>query len=65
MINEKANENYNTDFINRQLSPNQTFQKVIRIQKNIRMYCEEGREKFTVRQNVLGHMQQVWFIGTS
>ena len=65
LINEKANENYNTDFINRQLSPNQTFQKVIRIQKNIRMYCEEGREKFTVRQNVLGHMQQVWFIGTS
>ena len=32
LINEKANENYNTDFINRQLSPNQTFQKVIRIQ---------------------------------
>ena len=23
------------------------------------MYCEEGRDKFTVRQNVLGHMQQV------
>jgi len=39
LINEKANENYNTDFISR-------------------MYCEEGREKFTVRQNVLGHMQQ-------
>ena len=25
----------------------------------VRMYCEEGRDKFTVRQNVLGHMQQV------
>ena len=26
------------------------------------MYCEEGREKFTVRQNVLGHMQQVSYL---
>ena len=24
----------------------------------IRLYNEEGRDKFTVRQNILGHMQQ-------
>ena len=23
-----------------------------------RLYCEEGKDKFTVRQNILGHMQQ-------
>jgi len=39
LINEKANENYNTDFLTR-------------------LYSEEGAEKFSVRQNVLGHMQQ-------
>jgi len=39
LVNEKANENYNTDFINR-------------------LYSEEGRDKFSVRHNVLGHMQQ-------
>jgi len=39
LVNEKANENYNTDFINR-------------------LYSEEGKNKFSVRHNVLGHMQQ-------
>ena len=24
----------------------------------VRLYNEEGRDKFTVRQNILGHMQQ-------
>ncbi|KAL3237254.1 hypothetical protein MRX96_048226 [Rhipicephalus microplus] len=37
--NEKANENYTTDFI-------------------YRLYCEEGKDVFTARQNILGHMQQ-------
>ncbi|XP_077558699.1 ATP-dependent 6-phosphofructokinase isoform X4 [Haemaphysalis longicornis] len=37
--NEKANENYTTDFI-------------------YRLYAEEGKDVFTARQNVLGHMQQ-------
>jgi len=37
--NEKANSNYDTDFL-------------------FRLYNEEGAGKFTVRQNVLGHMQQ-------
>eukprot|EP00092_Neocalanus_flemingeri_P021987 GFUD01023845.1.p1 GENE.GFUD01023845.1~~GFUD01023845.1.p1 ORF type:complete len:801 (+),score=260.29 GFUD01023845.1:62-2464(+) len=37
--NEKANSNYDTDFL-------------------YRLYCEEGKDKFTVRHNVLGHMQQ-------
>ncbi|XP_077517814.1 ATP-dependent 6-phosphofructokinase isoform X2 [Amblyomma americanum] len=37
--NEKANENYTTDFI-------------------FRLYSEEGKDVFTARQNVLGHMQQ-------
>ncbi|KAG8179599.1 hypothetical protein JTE90_025764 [Oedothorax gibbosus] len=37
--NEKANENYNTDFI-------------------YRLYSEEGKEIFSTRMNVLGHMQQ-------
>ncbi|CAG7836459.1 unnamed protein product [Allacma fusca] len=37
--NESANENYNTDFIQR-------------------LYSEEGKEYFTTRVNVLGHMQQ-------
>jgi len=37
--NEKASENYNTDFL-------------------YRLYSEEGKNKFTVRQNILGHMQQ-------
>merc|ERR1711935_1236095 len=37
--NEKANENYTTDFI-------------------FRLYSEEGKDRFTVRQNILGHMQQ-------
>merc|ERR1712059_65714 len=39
LMNEKANTNYNTDFLNR-------------------MYSEEGKDHFTVRQNVLGHSQQ-------
>jgi len=37
--NEKANENYDTDFL-------------------YRLYAEEGKGRFTVRQNILGHMQQ-------
>ncbi|XP_065296341.1 ATP-dependent 6-phosphofructokinase isoform X4 [Dermacentor albipictus] len=37
--NEKANENYTTDFI-------------------YRLYSEEGKDVFTARQNILGHMQQ-------
>ncbi|XP_018495778.1 ATP-dependent 6-phosphofructokinase [Galendromus occidentalis] len=37
--NEKANENYSTDFI-------------------YRLYSEEGKEIFSTRQNILGHMQQ-------
>ncbi|GFQ72044.1 ATP-dependent 6-phosphofructokinase [Trichonephila clavata] len=37
--NEKANENYTTDFI-------------------YRLYSEEGKEIFSTRMNVLGHMQQ-------
>nr|XP_050040643.1 ATP-dependent 6-phosphofructokinase-like isoform X2 [Dermacentor andersoni] len=37
--NEKANENYTTDFIHR-------------------LYSEEGKDVFTARQNILGHMQQ-------
>jgi len=37
--NEKANSNYDTDFL-------------------FRLYSEEGKDKFTVRHNVLGHMQQ-------
>ncbi|XP_054721424.1 ATP-dependent 6-phosphofructokinase-like [Uloborus diversus] len=37
--NEKANENYSTDFI-------------------YRLYSEEGKEIFSTRMNVLGHMQQ-------
>jgi len=37
--NEKASDNYNTDFL-------------------YRLYSEEGKGKFTVRQNILGHMQQ-------
>ena len=39
IVNEKANPNYNIDFIKR-------------------MYTEEGRSHFTVRDNVLGHSQQ-------
>ena len=39
IVNEKANSNYNIDFIKR-------------------MYTEEGRSHFTVRDNVLGHSQQ-------
>ena len=37
--NEKCNDNYNTDFIER-------------------LYTEEGKDMFTVRSNILGHMQQ-------
>ncbi|CAL8138130.1 unnamed protein product [Orchesella dallaii] len=37
--NEKANENYSTDFISN-------------------LYSEEGKQYFTTRVNVLGHMQQ-------
>jgi len=37
--NEKANANYNTDFISN-------------------LYSEEGKQYFTTRVNVLGHMQQ-------
>jgi len=37
--NEKANSNYDTDFL-------------------FRLYSEEGKDRFTVRHNVLGHMQQ-------
>ena len=37
--NEKANDNYTTDFITK-------------------LYMEEGKDIFTTRQNVLGHMQQ-------
>jgi len=39
LINEKANPNYNIDFLRR-------------------MYTEEGKGRFTVRDNVLGHSQQ-------
>jgi len=39
LINEKANENFNTDFL-------------------YKLYSEEGKDHFTVRNNVLGHMQQ-------
>merc|ERR1712080_610331 len=39
LLNENANENYTSDFLNR-------------------MYTEEGKNHFTVRNNVLGHMQQ-------
>jgi len=39
LINEKANPNYNIDFIRR-------------------MYTEEGKDHFTVRDNILGHSQQ-------
>merc|ERR1712029_265584 len=39
IVNEKANANYNIDFIRR-------------------MYMEEGKNHFTVRDNVLGHSQQ-------
>jgi len=39
LINEKANPNYNIDFLRR-------------------MYTEEGKDHFTVRDNVLGHSQQ-------
>jgi len=39
IVNEKANANYNIDFIRR-------------------MYTEEGKNHFTVRDNVLGHSQQ-------
>jgi len=39
LINEKANPNYNIDFLRR-------------------MYTEEGKDRFTVRDNVLGHSQQ-------
>lgn len=37
--NEKANENYTTDFIHR-------------------LYSEEGKDVFSTRMNILGHMQQ-------
>lgn len=37
--NERANENYTTDFI-------------------YRLYSEEGKDIFTTRMNILGHMQQ-------
>jgi len=37
--NEKANENYSTDFLHR-------------------LWSEEGKNKFSVRCNILGHMQQ-------
>jgi len=39
LLNENANENYTSDFLNR-------------------MYTEEGKNHFTVRNNILGHMQQ-------
>ena len=52
--NEYANKNYDTDFIYRWNCP-QYHDLTL---GSARLYNEEGRDKFTVRQNILGHMQQ-------
>ena len=52
--NEYANKNYDTDFIYRWDCPQYRDLTLC----SVRLYNEEGRDKFTVRQNILGHMQQ-------
>ena len=57
LINEKANPNYNIDFL-RRFSSIHMNKRTTFLTKVSRMYTEEGKGRFTVRDNVLGHSQQ-------
>jgi 6-phosphofructokinase 1 len=55
LMNEKANKNYDLSFLTRfyDLSLKYNTNQIC-----FRMYTEEGKNHFTVRDNVLGHTQQ-------